>query len=490
MRKRVPILLLTTLFAVILLTACSSTYTYTSEFARVKNLCGNNWLVDGNLAVTVQNNCTYRFDPEITERDRAAYIRIHQNILDILPLYGLSGDGMELYVLQDIDSHTGGDKTAYADISLQKCTEQILLTLRAICGEYTNYGYLYGLAADISDNLGWSMFPTDIPDASLFRDTPVLLQLSYPCFTEPYANAEQQNACRILSCYLYLTADGTIRNEKAFMDAIQVYAAENDIPYTSTHLMFSYGTGDCPLKIQTKYLQIYLDSEYPGSCTLSNESMAADPMFHLAPMIAFLEQVDARLTELRALFGHTDPSLLPVYIQPVHQIFSPTGRQYGGMFYPQGAHSYIEASSIYVLTHEYVHYLDDCTGTGDDSWCGEVLAVYYQKDMTYLSRLVSARYGAAITVEWLTELLGQPYDSTEDEILFQHIMTANEENPRYSLISLYNGRLSFGDYFVNTYGEEAFITCMLKPSAAVLHTGLTMDDIVNAWCLWLTQYTQ
>ena len=234
--------------------------------------------------------------------------------------------------------------------------------------------------------------------------------------------------------------------------------------------------------------EIYLDSEYEGSCTLSEESKAADPLFHLTPMIGFLESVDDRLTELRELFACTDTALLPVYMQPVQQIFSATGKNYGGMYYPCGGNSYVEASSIYVLTHEYVHYLDDLTGTGDDSWCGEVLAVYYQKDMTYLSRCVSAGFGASITIEWLTEIIGQPYDSVEDEILFQHIMTAHEENPRYSLISLYNGRLSFGDYFVQTYGEPVFIDCMLQPEKTILHTGFTMDEIVEQWCGWLEQF--
>ncbi|MBQ5633788.1 MAG: hypothetical protein IIV11_02780, partial [Clostridia bacterium] len=63
-----------------------------------------------------------------------------------------------------------------------------------------------------------------------------------------------------------------------------------------------------------------------------------------------------------------------------------------------------------------------------------------------------------------------------------------EENHRYSLISLYNGRLSFGDYFVQTYGEEAFIECMLAPQRTRSTLGLTMDEIVDGWCIWLEQF--
>lgn len=466
----------------------AETITYTSEYARVKNLCGSGWLTDGDLAVTSLNGCTYRFDPGIPEAERAEYIRIHQEILGILPSYSLDGNGLEWYVLQNIVSHADSGCTAYADLAMQKNTEQVLLILRAICGEYTNYGYLYALAADAAATLGWCEKEAVLPDVSIFRENPDLLNLVYPCFTEPYADEKQQKACRDLAVYLYDTAETAICNEMDFRKAVLAFAEENNLAFIPTRLEFSHGTSDCPLKIRTSWLQIYLDSEYEGSCTLSEESMAADPLFHLTPMIGFLESVDDRLTELRELFACTDTALLPVYMQPVHQIFSATGKNYGGMYYPCGGNSYVEASSIYVLTHEYVHYLDDLTGTGDDSWCGEVLAVYYQKDMTYLSRCVSAGFGASITIEWLTEIIGQPYDSVEDEILFQHIMTAHEENPRYSLISLYNGRLSFGDYFIQTYGEPVFIDCMLQPEKTILHTGFTMDEIVEQWCGWLEQF--
>jgi hypothetical protein len=89
----------------------------------------------------------------------------------------------------------------------------------------------------------------------------------------------------------------------------------------------------------------------------------------------------------------------------------------------------------------------------------------------------------------LAGIIGSSYDSVEDEILFQNIMTAHTEDTIYSLVSLYQGRLSFGYYFVTTYGEEKFIKVMFDPNNAEIIVDRSLDDIIEDWTSWLEQFT-
>ena len=110
--------------------------------------------------------------------------------------------------------------------------------------------------------------------------------------------------------------------------------------------------------------------------------------------------------------------------------------------------------------------------------------------MSYVERVVRAISGDpnVWTIEQLSKLVGSKYDNVDDEIMFMNIMNAYEEKPKYALITLYNGRLSFGCYFVDTYGEDAFIKCMLSPSSSNSIIGCTIDQVVNDWCIWLEQF--
>jgi len=52
----------------------------------------------------------------------------------------------------------------------------------------------------------------------------------------------------------------------------------------------------------------------------------------------------------------------------------------------------------------------------------------------------------------------------------------------YYLKSTNKACAAFGEYFVRTYGEEAFFGCMLYPSYAEAFIGVTVDQVVDDWC--------
>ena len=215
-------------------------------------------------------------------------------------------------------------------------------------------------------------------------------------------------------------------------------------------------------------------------------------MFNLDSMIEFWEFADRDIKDVRTDFGLNNDYMMPVYVQSIY-IKMNEGGEYGGYYTYGEDGGQITLAQITAITHEYAHYADYSTDTntaGNLSWCREVLACYYGKNMDFVSTLIIAESAAddVWTISDLSYVIGQRYDSVEDEILFQNILTAYADNYHYAVISSYDGRLSFGVYFVETYGEEVFVKCMQNPNAAPMLIGCSVDDAVDDWCLWLEQF--
>jgi hypothetical protein len=470
-------------------------YEYAEEHARINNLCGSNWLVNESLAVVSVDNNFYRFDKDIKEEERAAFIAAQTEINSFLKNRGIVINGFDFYILNNIESRAVKEENCfYIDFNDFNGTEHIKLTLQVHFGEYTNFGYIFALSEHISQELGWSVSQTEKKDVDIevFKQSPELLNLSYPVFTEKYSSIAQLNAVRSLSQSILLLMDNVYSGVAGFENKVIEFASQNDIYFAPTYLEFAFGGDCCPVKIRTKYLDIYLDSDYKGSCTLTGKSIREDPMFNFVPMIEFWEFADKDISEVRNIFSYFDEKRIPVYAKEINKTLS-GGGEVGGYFVPAGDKSYIEVASIYTITHEYTHYIDDCLDDDADdiNWCAEVLACYYGKNMSYKSRSVRAMAGNSqvYSLDDLAGIIGNAYDSVEDEILFQNIMTAHTEDTIYSLVSLYQGRLSFGYYFVTTYGEEKFIKVMFDPNNAEIIVDKSLDDIIEDWTSWLEQFT-
>ncbi len=471
----------------------NTVYEYVMEHSRIEEDGSPRWLINDYLAVTESNGNVYHFDNDIPEDKRSDFIRNQNAIFRLLKEEMVDHCNIELYVLEGITSRAQKDEgTVYLDVSLNGNTEQILLTLQAIVGEYTNFGYLFALSDHIASKLGWQKNKFDSADPSVFQNKPILLNLVYPCFSESYVTNEEIAMCRSLAVQLLNKMNNVYEGEAAFQSEIEEYAREKRIDFHPTYLVFSNGGSYCPLKIRTVYLDIDLWSDYGGSCTLTEKSIQEDPMFNFDTMVEFWEYADSDISEVRGKFGYDGEGLIEVTICSIRKVMN-GGDAYGGYFTPSNSSPHIELADIYAVTHEYTHYLDhlrDEDSTDDVNWCGEVLAVYYGKNMAYCERLVRAQSGSenVYTIDLLSKVVGETFDHVDDEILFQNIMTANQDNPRYNLKTLYNGRLSYGDYFVTAYGEAAFVQCMMCPSAASSVIGCKIEDTVDAWCLWLENF--
>ena len=178
-----------------------SSYEYTQEYSKIKNLCGSDWLVNGSLDVTSAYNNTYKFDKSISEEERVCFIDTQVEINSFLQDKGILIEGFDFYVLHDIEIRVVKEENrAYIDFDALKSTEHIKLTLQAFWGEYTNFGYVFALSEHILQELGWGAGQESAEiDLEIFKQTPELLNLSYPVFLEKYASRSQISAAKELS---------------------------------------------------------------------------------------------------------------------------------------------------------------------------------------------------------------------------------------------------------------------------------------------------
>jgi hypothetical protein len=465
-------------------------YEYTEEYVDILMIGGNSKLISQNMQVTTVGENKFYFERWISEEDRADYIKSQMEIFDLLAKNGIEAEGLKIYVLPDIVNYVMKPADSMFIIPESGGTvDQIRLTLQLIFGEYTNYGYVYSLSEHMAGQLRRRGDAEFSLDESVFKEKPELLNLVYPCFSSEYYAESDIESCKALSRKILGKTSNAYGGEGEFLSALDEYIGQRKTDLKRSYLEFAFGDGDRPLKIRTRFLQVFLDEDYVGSCPLTEKSVLDDPMFNFRNMLRFFEFADSDIADVRMRFGFEDDYRIPVYVQDINQGF-PQGGDVAGIFYPNEVK--IVAESIYTLTHEYTHYIDCLVdkSNADDNWCTEVLACYFGKNMSYAERLAIAKSGDrdVWTVEQLSELLGQPYDSAEDEIMFLSIMNAYEENPRYSVTGLYNGRLSFGNYFVTSYGEQAFIECMLSPGSAKRIIGCSVNDVLDDWCDWLENW--
>ena len=467
---------------------------YSQEYVRTKELCGSGWLINKTLDVTTYQNNKYYFDESVDGNVRNDFVVNQKEICEVLRDNNIIAENISFYIINGIDNYAvSSENSVYIDISKSGLAEQVELALEVLLGEYTNYGYIYALSQHICTQLSWQNEANVEIDINVLKNDPYLLNLSYPCFSEDYATDIEISMVKGVAMKALSQMTDAFSGESEFEASVQKYADDNSLDFYKTYLSFAYGGKNCPLKIKTRYLDIYLDSDYEGSCILTEQSVLDDPMFNFDKMIEFWEYADEDMSAVREKLGYSGEYMIPVYVQDINMSFT-DGSSYAGLFQQVSDGCEILLENIYVITHEYTHFLDystDKSNSDDENWCGEVLACYYGKNMAYLDRVVRANsgYDDVLSIDDLSRLIGgKPYQSVDDEILFQNVMTAYTEKPKKSVVWEYGGRLSFGVYFVETYGEQTFIDCMLTPSSTTSLIGKSLDEIIDDWCLWLEQF--
>ena len=460
-------------------------YEYTEPYVRLMEPCGAGFVIQKNILQTEVGGHTYRFEPSISEEARNVFIAGQEALCELLDKNGFNTSGLCFFAFPEYENWTDSEiATAYFGLSNTESWEQALTTVQLVLGDYTNYGYLYALADCLAGELSWRQDDSVAAGAGLIDGT--LLNLVFPCFTEFYTSPEDISACKALSKELLAGLDD-IWSEEAFLQARQRFAEEKGIAFSPTDLAFAYYSPSCKLKIRARYLEIFRTNSFTQDDYFTRGFIDEDYMASLNGMIRGIGWLEDYLTQLRETFGVDNPTLLPVYLK------DDAGRYadltYSGYFTVDKDGGSITSMCMPILPHEYVHYLYWlCGGEKDpkyEDWINEAAACYYALPADfeifykYINNLSPDRRAV------FDEFFGKPFEEIPDyihELRMYHRNTEGLKPYQYYLISVYDLRSVFGDYFVRTYGEDAFLDWALHPSTVKNLTGKTTDEIISDWC--------
>ncbi|MBQ5991319.1 MAG: hypothetical protein IJL62_02090 [Clostridia bacterium] len=446
-------------------------------------------LVDTYALTTEYQGVTYWFSKK--QADAEALLKQYAAQCELLDAAGYDTSGLLVYIFPNgSDYSDSAARAVHLNAETVGTPEAIRVTLGAILGDYTNAGYLYALSQKICG--------TDAdasPDANAFLQRPELLNLVSPCFTDPYVDGEALTACQALSLRLLNGMDDPYAGEEAFLKERDTYAGEIGADFVPTTVRYAYNSKTCPVRAQTYDMEIFLTPDYPEYTLPGYPDLHFDPLFAADTMIRFFDVLDAQSKELCRLFRVEKGEYLPVRMTDSYD----DGGETGGWFSIVGNQPMIIARMYFILRHEYVHYMYYRSSGGweedDLLWCNEALAYWYGRIDMFEIQYLYAQQSPYSTAVW-AEFLGEAFDTPEDYVTYCNICarwildTEGRNALRYDLKKPLGGnKESFGGYFIETYGEQAFIDCMVDPTQAEILFGKTVDEIVEDWMDWLPPLT-
>ena len=433
-------------------------------------------LPDGEM--TEENGNIYVFEKTIPEEIRNSFIQSQQQLLSILNIT----EPYTFFLSESyMDRSDEENKTAFFLTSSIQTWKQVLTTIQLVEGDDMNYGYAYAYANQLTSDLEWEAdaFET-VPEEEwekVLQDDPERMNLVYPCFIEPYSTQRQIDLAKTISLYVYEKVEGE-RTEDAFITQAETIAKGLGLPFTVSYLRYANGGKSVPLIIRTKYVEEWITQSFETDATAVVFPSIPDSVNwqkNMTELIRIRELTDQTIEYARELIGFSESERKPVIYYQYK-----VGMVYSG--YTSYSTDSIEASTPYVIAHEYMHYIHRHSVSDFrymSSVYGETLACYFSRNM-------------AAEEQWVITLaIGEeeiPRSDISDlltEYYLQKIVDL-DMSPAECLLSnqiegFYVRYYLFGQYLVETYGEEIFFQLMFHPDQAMELVGETMDEIISDW---------
>ncbi len=459
---------------------------------------------------TSYHGITYGFRKEIFEAKREALIYQADAILSCLGSeFSVDVTQYSIWVRKDDYPVRVEGNNLYIGIDNIFDEEAVTGFAQLVLGREVNYGVLYAYAHSLLEGLGYAV---DTPACtleealSLCDTAPEYLDLSYPCFIEPYADEATQERVHTLALAFYGSLTDAEKRE-----LLTAYTDESYCTYLSSFLQqngksaydnsdlggtYFYNGGEyVPLVWENDYASFYLKTDYApsGNGAYFPENWLTSSYANLR---RWAEENILQTQAMEEAFGRFDTA--PEEKVPV--IF--TKQRYGasGFYYPDG---HIELFHDTVFMHEYAHYL--LRNAPMEGWIDEGICQYYN----YRPSAPEIYYGWYWDVMSFQELdPNKPSDKEWQDIIDltnAHISHAFDWNSledwiyfwnaniiykgwlaKYDMVetklnsNVYMMRACFLHYLVGIYGEEVTI------DAAVYNTpeetfGKTWDALLDEW---------
>lgn len=443
------------------------------------------------LSVSTEDGFFTCMTTEATQAD--SFINAQRTLLRFLQENGVAVRELNYIALNFDDNFSDSEKdNAYIALSSTETWRQVLVTLQALWGDYTDYGYVYAMANAIAAHLGWE---TETPESAgnagmdaFFCENTEALNLFYPGFTEHYATEETIRYSKSLSLELFQQIDWCDALKKPietqldeFAVLLRGYSEKIGASFSPQTCDYAYRGPYLPLCIQTTYAQLIVDHGYKDYYSDIFEDYFCD----YATIYQTSEIVDKEIVEAVARFGLEDRAgNISINWLSEYSARTRFAVPRVNTCYVLRQEAYVTTISLYL--HEYYHYIEHLINPDSPksrSWQSqafcEIGRSYSQHALYAMEKTFTQDPKWA---ELFYDFTGHTYQAgVEDYFKANDVLCYVLDE--FSLDYHGGGPSvnSFACYLIRNYGEDAITNLMLFPDTVIDVTGKTWDTLENEW---------
>lgn len=383
------------------------------------------------------------------------------------------------------------ENAAYVAFSDMRSWQQVLVTLQAVWGDYTDYGYVYAMSNTIARELGWQTdsvpaFEQETADL-FFAANPEAIHLLYPAFDSRFAFEETVSNSKALAVHLlekigWKNAISKPVNSQldAYYELIRAYAKELSVPFERQTCGYAYYGEDVKLRIMTTYAELIIDNNYCDAA----ESIYGDYWDQYLSIYQTANTINEEITAAVEYFALQDA----VGTIQIKWLDSKDSNTEWLIPHNNGAYNFSTktayVTSIRTYLHEYYHHIQHLLNPDlgfswqSQSFCELGASHSHYRQMSSESAFLRSEDGAKL----FQDFTGRAYVPGRDDY-FETMDILCYYNDYYQLeyITGAQAQNSFCRYLVELYGERAVFDLLVYPKTVETVTAKTWDTLRSEW---------
>ena len=420
-----------------------------------------------------------------------SFINAQRTLLHFLRENGVAVRELNYVALNFDDnfSESAKDK-AYISLSSTETWQQVLVTLHAQWGDFTDYGYVYAMANAIAAQLGWQTDALETTEASsmdaFFCENTEALHLLYPAFSKLYATEETIRYSKSLSRDLLENIDWSDALKKPIetqLDEFEVliheYSGKIGVSFSNHGFDYAYRGSYLPLCIQTTYATHIVDHGYKDHHSDIYEDYFGD----YVSIYQTAEILDKEIVEAVRRFGLEDcAGNLCINWISEESAMTKYAKRHVNTCNSLLQEAYVTTISLYLnVYYHHIEYLinpDSERSWQSQAFC-EIGRTYSQHALYATEKTFTQDSDWA---ELFNSFTGHTYQAGVENH-FEALDVLNYVLNDFSIDYNKGGTSinSFTYYLIKNYGENAIVNLMLFPDTVIDVTGKTWETLENEW---------
>jgi len=421
-----------------------------------------------------------------------SFINAQRTLLHFLQDNGVALRELNYVAINFDDNFSESAKnTAYIALSSTQTWQQVLVTLQAIWGDYTDYGYVYAMANTIATHLGWETEAVETAEQSamdtFFCENPQALNLLYPAFTARYAAEETIRYSKSLSLDLFEHIDLCDVLKKPIetqLDEYEVllheYSERIGASFSRQGCDYAYRGPYLPLCIQGTYATHIVDHGYKDY----HSDIFEDYFSDYVTIYQTAEILDVEIVEAVARFGLEDSAgNIRINWLSEYSAMTKFAKRHVNTCYVSMQEAYVTTISLYLHAY-YYHIAHLINQNSEIPW---QTSAFCEIGRSY------SRYALYATEKTFTQnskwaelfysFTGHTYQAGMESYFEVFDVLSYALNDDFILDYHRDGAFlnSFAYYLIKDFGENAIINLMLFPDTVIEVTGKTWEALENEW---------